>query len=61
MASPMPDSASSQFFIIAPDSPHLERSRAAFGYDRQYGRVDKLCEETRRCKDNNGSARRTSR
>ena len=29
--SPQPDSASSQFFIVVADSPHLDRQYSAFG------------------------------
>ncbi|HOO25939.1 MAG TPA: peptidylprolyl isomerase [Clostridiales bacterium] len=51
----MPDSASSQFFIVHKDSPHLDGKYAAFGYVTSgIEIVDKICEETP-VTDNNGS------
>ena len=50
-----PDSASSQFFIVHQDSPHLDGQYAAFGYVTDgMDVVDKLCEDTP-VQDNNGS------
>lgn len=44
--SQMPDSASSQFFIVHEDSPHLDGEYAAFGYVTEgMDVVDKICEE----------------
>ena len=49
------DSASSQFFIVHQDSPHLDGQYAAFGYVTDgMDVVDKLCEDTP-VQDNNGS------
>lgn len=43
--SQMPDSASSQFFIVHEDSPHLDGQYAAFGYVTEgMDVVDKICE-----------------
>nr|WP_317427780.1 peptidylprolyl isomerase [uncultured Blautia sp.] len=45
--SQMPDSASSQFFIVHEDSPHLDGQYAAFGYVTEgMDVVDKICTET---------------
>lgn len=44
--SQMPDSASSPFFIVHEDSPHLDGEYAAFGYVTEgMDVVDKICEE----------------
>ncbi|MBS6160747.1 MAG: peptidylprolyl isomerase [Firmicutes bacterium] len=44
--SQMPDSASSQFFIVHEDSPHLNGLYAAFGYVTEgMDVVDKICTE----------------
>lgn len=44
--SQMPDSASSQFFIVHEDSPHLDGQYAAFGYVTEgMDVVDKICTE----------------
>ncbi|NLJ57366.1 MAG: peptidylprolyl isomerase [Tissierellia bacterium] len=48
------DSASSQFFIVHEDSPHLDGQYAAFGYVTEGMEiVDKICEETK-VEDRNG-------
>lgn len=50
-----PDSASSQFFIVHQDSPHLDGEYAAFGYVTDgMDVVDKLCEDTP-VQDGNGT------
>ena len=52
---PVPDSASSQFFIVHEDSPHLNGSYACFGYVTQgMDVVDAVCEAARPS-DNNGT------
>lgn len=48
-----PDSASSQFFIVHKDSPHLDGSYAAFGHVTEgIEIVDKICEDTPVTDDN---------
>ncbi|MBO6120184.1 MAG: peptidylprolyl isomerase [Lachnospiraceae bacterium] len=50
-----PDSASSQFFIMHQDSPHLDGEYAAFGHILSgIEVVDKICSETK-VQDGNGS------
>ena len=52
------DSASSQFFIMHADAPHLDGSYAAFGCVTDgMDIVDRICEETP-VTDNNGSVAR---
>jgi peptidyl-prolyl cis-trans isomerase B (cyclophilin B) len=52
---PMPDSASSQFFIVHKDSPHLDGDYACFGYVTEgIEVVDAVCENVMTY-DNNGS------
>ena len=52
---PAPDSASSQFFIVHQDSPHLDGDYACFGYVTEgLEVVDAIC-ETVVTYDNNGS------
>ncbi len=52
---PAPDSASSQFFIVHQDSPHLDGDYACFGYVTEgLEVVDEIC-ETVVVYDNNGS------
>jgi peptidyl-prolyl cis-trans isomerase B (cyclophilin B) len=52
---PMPDSASSQFFIVHKDSPHLDGDYACFGYVTEgIEVVDAVCENVMPY-DNNGS------
>ena len=49
------DSASSQFFIMQADSPHLDGDYAAFGYVTEGMEiVDQICKDTK-VTDNNGS------
>lgn len=49
------DSASSQFFIVHQDSPHLDGEYAAFGYVTEgMDIVDKICEDTQ-VQDQNGT------
>jgi len=49
------DSASSQFFIVHQDSPHLDGNYAGFGYvTRGIEIVDAICAETS-VEDGNGS------
>ena len=49
------NSASSQFFIVQEDSPHLDGNYAAFGYVTDgMDIVDKICDETE-VTDDNGS------
>jgi peptidyl-prolyl cis-trans isomerase B (cyclophilin B) len=51
------DSASSQFFIVHKDSPHLDGDYAAFGYVTEgMDVVDKICEKTP-VQDNNGTVK----
>lgn len=53
--SQMPDSASSQFFIMHEDSPHLDGDYAAFGKVTEgIEIVDKICEDTQ-VEDSNGT------
>lgn len=53
--SQFPDSASSQFFIVHQDSPHLDGEYAAFGYVTEgMDVVDKICEDTK-VEDGNGT------
>lgn len=53
--SQFPDSASSQFFIVHQDSPHLDGDYAAFGYVTEGMEiVDKICEDTK-VEDGNGT------
>lgn len=53
--SQFPDSASSQFFIVHQDSPHLDGQYATFGYVTEgMDVVDKICEDTK-VEDGNGS------
>lgn len=53
-----PDSASSQFFIVHQDSPHLDGNYAAFGYVTDGMEiVDKICEDTP-VQDGNGSVKK---
>ncbi|NLP48221.1 MAG: peptidylprolyl isomerase [Clostridiales bacterium] len=53
-----PDSASSQFFIVHKDSPHLNGDYAAFGYVTEgLEIVDKICSETP-VVDGNGTVER---
>lgn len=50
-----PDSASSQFFIVHQDSPHLDGEYAVFGYVTDgMDVVDKICEKTK-VEDGNGT------
>lgn len=50
-----PDSASSQFFIVHEDSPHLDGQYAAFGYVTEGMEVvDQICEDTP-VEDGNGT------
>lgn len=50
-----PDSASSQFFIVHEDSPHLDGQYAAFGYVTEGMEVvDQICEDTP-VEDQNGT------
>ena len=52
---PMPDSASSQFFIVHQDSPHLDGDYACFGYVTEgIEVVDAVCEAAQPT-DGNGS------
>ena len=51
------DSASSQFFIVHQDSPHLDGDYAAFGYVTEgIEVVDAICADTK-VEDNNGSVK----
>lgn len=53
-----PDSASSQFFIVHEDSPHLNGQYAAFGYVTEGMEVvDQICEDTP-VEDGNGTVAR---
>lgn len=53
--SSLPDSASSQFFIMHQDSPHLNGDYAAFGEVTEgIEIVDKICEDTK-VEDDNGT------
>ena len=56
------DSASSQFFIVHQDSPHLDGDYAVFGYvtDRM-DVVDKICEDTKVTDRNGTVAKKISR
>ncbi len=52
------DSASSQFFIVHQDSPHLDGDYAAFGkVTKGMGVVDRICSEVK-VEDNNGTVLR---
>ncbi len=53
--SPLPDSGSSQFFIVHQDSTRLDGDYAAFGYvTNGMDVVDKICEDTK-VEDKNGT------
>jgi len=50
-----PDSATSQFFIVQQDSPHLDGDYAVFGYVSEgMDIVDQICDDTP-VQDNNGT------